>query len=243
MKAKEIMTPWALTVGQDDSLLDAARLMLKRRISGLPVVNASGELVGMITEGDLLRRTETQTEKHRPRWIEFLIGPGKAAEEFTRTHGRKVSEVMSTPAYWVSEGATLEDVVTLMERHRIKRLPVIRNKKVVGILSRANLLQALLDSAKPETIAFTNDRDLRKKILAEMGKQFWAPKALVDVFVEKGVVTFTGTILDERDRSALKVLAENVPGVRAVRDEMIWVEPLSGVAIANTDLPANLSAT
>ena len=234
MKAKEIMTRRVLAIAQNQSLVEAAQLMLKRRVSGLPVVDAAGELVGMITEGDLLRRTETGTERMHAHWLQFLLGPGRAAEEFARTHGRRVSEVMSAPAHSTTEDASLDEVVRLMERHRIKRLPVLRSGKIVGIISRANLMQALLDNAKYETDSLVDDRQIRKIILAEMEKQFWAPKALVEVHVEEGVVTLNGTILDERDRTALKVLAENVPGVRAVRDDMVWVEPLSGIAIPNS---------
>ena len=235
MKANEIMTRRVLTVRQNQFLVDAARLMLKRHVSGLPVVNAVGELVGMITEGDFLRRTETGTEKVRARWLQFVLGPARAAEEFTHTHGRRVSEVMSAPAYSTTEDASLDEVVRLMERHRIKRLPVLRNGKIVGIVSRANLMHALLDNAKYETTALAGDRQIRKTVLAEMENQAWAPKALVEVRVEDGVVTFTGTIVDERDRAALKVLAENVPGVRAVRDEMVWIEPLSGMVIPSSE--------
>lgn len=236
MKAREIMTTRVLTIRQDQSLIDAARLMLKRRVSGLPVVDAAGELVGIVTEGDLLRRTETGTERHRARWLEFLIGPGKAAEEFTRTHGRKVSEVMTPSPFALNEEAPLDEIVAQMERHRIKRLPIVRDRKVVGIVSRANLVQALIDNANYETAGIGSDREIRQNVLAEMEKQSWAPTALVGVHVDKGVVTFTGTILDERDRAALKVLAENLPGVRMVHDEMIWVEPFSGVTICSEDL-------
>ena len=235
MKASEIMTRRVLTVAQDQSVVDAARLMLKRRVSGLPVVSATGELVGMITEGDLLRRAETGTERVRAGWLQFVLGPGRAAEEFTRARGRRVSEVMSAPACATTEDASLDEVVRLMERHRIKRLPVLRGGKIVGIVSRANLMQALLDNAKYETASLANDRQIRKKIVAEMEKQSWAPKALVEVHVEDGAVTFTGTILNEQDRAALKVLAENVPGVRAVRDDMIWIEPFSGIAVPSSD--------
>ena len=234
MKAREIMTKRVLTIGQNQSLVEATQLMLERRVSGLPVVNAAGELVGMITEGDLLRRTETGTEKVRARWLQFILGPGRAAEEFTHTHGRQVSEVMSAPAYSTTEDASLDEVVKLMERYRIKRLPVLRGGKIVGIVSRANLMQALLDNAKYETASLADDRQIRKAILAEMEKQSWAPKALVEVHVEEGVVTFTGTILDEHDRAALRVLAENVPGVRTVRDDMVWIEPFSGIAVPSS---------
>jgi CBS domain-containing protein len=231
MNIKDIMTRRVLTIGPDANVLEAAQLMLKRRVSGLPVVEADGRLVGILTEGDLLRRTELATEKHRPRWIEFLLGPGRAAEEFTRTHGRKIEEIMTSDPYTLTEEAGLEDVVTLMEGHNIKRVPIVRTGKVVGIVSRANLLKALLNSAKYGATTIGSDSDIRAAIMKQMDETSWAPSAVVDVQVENGVVTFSGTIMDERDRIALKVLAENIPGVKGVRDLMIWVDPYSGMVI------------
>lgn len=231
MNANSIMTRRLLTIGPDASVLEAAQLMLRRRVSGLPVVDAANRLVGIVTEGDLIRRTELATEKHRPRWIEFLIGPGKAAEEFTRTHGRKIEEVMTPDPYTVTEEASLEDIVTLMEGHHIKRVPVVRQGEVIGIVSRSNLLKVLLQHAKYGETATASDQEIREEFLKQIEENSWAPSALVEAQVENGVVTLVGTILDERDRVALKVLAENIPGVKEVRDELIWIDPYSGMVI------------
>ena len=134
MKAKDIMTRRVVSIGPDATIFEAARLMLQNRISGLPVVDPAGKLIGMVTEGDFLRRAETGTERHRPRWLEFVLGPGRAAADFTHSHGRKVDEVMSDTPLSVSEDSSLEEIVGLMERHRIKRVPVTRDARLVGIV-------------------------------------------------------------------------------------------------------------
>lgn len=235
MQAKDIMTTRVLTIGEDNTVVEAADLMLKNRISGLPVVDSRGTLVGMLTEGDLLRRAETQTERRRPRWLEFVLGPGRAAEEFTRSHGRKVGQVMSRHPYSVTEDTSLEEIVAMMERHRIKRVPVLRGDKIVGIVSRANLVNALASIARFAPTVASSDRDIRSTILSRMEEAVWAPAASVNVTVNDGVVEFWGAILDERDRTALKVLAENVPGVKRVVDHMVWVEPCSGMVLESQD--------
>ena len=227
MKAKDIMTRRVISISPDASILEAAHLMLQHRISGLPVVDPAGVLIGIVTEGDFLRRAETGTEQRRPRWLELVLG-GRAAADFTHSHGRKVEEVMSDSPYSVSEDATLDEIVSLMERHRIKRVPVMRDAHLVGIVSRANLMRAMISIARSAQPPAQSDLDIRSRIMTEMDTQKWAPVALVEVTVNKGVVDLWGTILDERDRTALKVLAENVPGVKAVNDHMVWVEPMSG---------------
>ncbi|HEY0224220.1 MAG TPA: CBS domain-containing protein [Pseudolabrys sp.] len=235
MKAEDIMTRDVISTGPDATIFEAVRLMLQHRISGLPVVNGSGRLLGMVTEGDFLRRAEIGTERHRPRWLEFVLGPGRSAAEYTHSHGRKVEEIMSAEPYWVSEGTPVEDIVSLMERRRIKRVPVTRDARVVGIVSRANLVRAMLPMARAARQPAQGDADIRKRILAELEGQRWAPVALVTVTVQDGVVDLCGTILDERDRVALKVLAENIPGVKAVHEHLAFVEPMSGVVIDMDD--------
>jgi CBS domain-containing protein len=231
MKAKDIMTRRVISISPNASILKAAHLMLQHRISGLPVVDPAGVLIGIVTEGDFLRRAETGTERHKPRWLEFVLGPGRAAADFTHSHGRKVEEVMSDSPYSVSEDTSLGEIVSLMERHRIKRVPVTRDAHLVGIVSRANLMRAMISIARSAPPPAQSDLDIRSSIMTEMDTQKWAPVALVEVTVNKGVVDLWGTILDERDRKALKVLAENVPGVKTVNDHMVWVEPMSGFVV------------
>jgi CBS domain-containing protein len=143
MLAKDIMTQPVISVGSVDSVERAIRLMLQNKISGLPVIDPLGRLQGMLTEGDFLRRTEVTTERYRPRWVQFLMSPGRLADEYVHTHGRTVAEIMTVDAISVTEDTPLEEIVSLMEKRRVKRVPVLRGDEVVGILSRANLVRAL----------------------------------------------------------------------------------------------------
>lgn len=231
MKAKDIMTTEVVSVAPDDTIEHAMRLMLQKRISGLPVVEKSGQLAGMVTEGDFLRRSELGTERKRPRWLEFFMGPGKLATEYVRESGRKVAEVMTADVVSVAEDAPLPDIVEIMERHRIKRVPVLQGQKMVGIVTRQNLLRALASVAPEIPPAAADDTSIRERILAELKKQSWAPLAMIDVIVRNGMVTLSGVVTDERQRQALKVAAENVTGVKKVEDRLVWVEPVSGMVI------------
>ena len=233
MKVQDIMTRKVISVKADDAVLLAARLMLQNRISGLPVLDEPGNLVGMVTEGDFLRRGEIGTQRHRPKWLEFLIGPGRLASEYVRACGRKVGEIMTPGPYTITEEATLETVVELMEKHRIKRLPVVRDGRVVGIVSRANLLRALASLARQVPASALSDTAIRDQILAACDKQPWATD--VNVVVTDGVVELWGTIFDYRERDAFVVAAENVPGVKTVHDHLVWVEPMSGMALLSTE--------
>ena len=233
MKVRDIMTRKVLSIEPGASVLQAVRSMLQNRISGLPVVNAEGDLVGVVTEGDFLRRSETATERKRPRWLAFLAGPGKLADEYVHTHARKIADVMTPEPYTVTEDTALEDVVQLMEKYRIKRLPVVRGKNVVGIVSRANLLHALASLAPQvnSSASELTDETIRNLLLNELEHQKWAPVGFLNVVVRSGIVELWGTITDEREREALIVAARNVPGVKDVKDNLIWVEPMSGVVI------------
>jgi CBS domain-containing protein len=227
MKASEIMTLGVYTIKPDASVRDAAHLMIEQGISGLPVVDSAGQLVGIVTEGDFLRRVETGTERRRSRWLEILVGPGRLASDYVRTHGRKVEEIMSTDVVTVPPHAPLQDVVRIMEERRIKRVPVVRDGAVVGIVSRANLVQALARLAAEALPSRSDDEVMRAKIMAELEKQNWAPRRNINVIVRGGVAELWGTIFDERERDALRVAAENVPGIVAVQDHLVLV-PLFG---------------
>ncbi len=233
MQVRDVMTRNVVSVKADDSILSAARLMLQNRISGLPVLDANGALVGVVTEGDFLRRGELGTTKRRPRWVEFLLGPGKLAQEYVHQSGRKVFDVMTRDPHTVSEDDTLESVVTQMERHRVKRLPVMRDGKLVGIISRANLLHALASLARETKAASGDDAAIRDHILEALAKQHWA--LAVNVVVKNGVAEIWGTIMDERERQACIVAVENVPGVKQVHDHLVWVEPMSGMAFPSAE--------
>jgi CBS domain-containing protein len=235
MKAIDVMTRNVVSVTCDSSIFEAAQLMILNRISGLPVLDNLGKLVGVVTEGDLLRRAETGTEKRRSRWLEFLLGGGRLADEYVRTHGRKISDVMTSNPQTIVEETLLDQIVTLMEQKLIKRLPVMRGDKMVGIVSRANLVQALATLAHETADTHPSDVTLRELVLAAIDKQPWSPGSLINVIVRDGVVELWGTILDERKRQALRVAAENVPGTRQVKDHLVWVEAASGMVFEAPD--------
>jgi CBS domain-containing protein len=231
MKAGDIMSPRVISVVPDASIQNAIQLMLDKRISGLPVIDASGTLVGVVTEGDFLRRAETGTERKRSRWLEILLGPQRLADEYVREHGRKVEDVMTRDPVTVDESAPLDEVVRVMERRRIKRLPVVRGTQVVGIVSRANLLHALASLGRGAPAPAQSDSAIREQLLAAFHKEVWAPVALIDVVVKNGVVELWGTILDRAQGEGLKVLAENTPGVTKVVSHLTWIEPMTGMVM------------
>jgi CBS domain-containing protein len=229
MQAKDVMTAPVISIAPNDAIERAIRVMLQNHISGLPVIDSFGRLQGIVTEGDFLRRAETATERRRPRWLEFLMGPGRMAEEYVHTHSRKVSDVMTYEPLTVSEDTSLEKIVALMEKKQIKRVPVVRGERIVGIVSRANLLHALASIASEARPTSSDDQSIRERILAELQKQKWAPLGMIDIIVRNGAVELWGTITDERERQALIVAAENVPGVKCVNDHIAWIEPNSGM--------------
>lgn len=233
MQVRDVMTRSVMTVEPGESILLAARLMLHHRISGLPVVDAKGALVGIVTEGDFLRRGEIGTTRRRPKWLEFLLGPGRLADEYVHTSGRKVAEVMTPDPCTVGEDDSLETVVELMERRRIKRLPVVRNGRMGGIISRANLMHALASLSRAAPQPAGNDITIRERILAALAERHWAFG--VNVVVKNNIADLWGTITDERERQACLVTVENVPGVKAVHDHLVWVEPMSGMAFPSAE--------
>ena len=227
MKVKDVMTRPVISIEPGTSVQQAAQLMLQRRISGLPVIDKTGHLVGIVTEADFLRRAETGTQRRRARWLEFLMGPGRAADEYVHTHGRKVEEVMTPDPETVAEDSELDEVVQLMEKRRIKRLPVVRGKQAVGIVSRANLLHALVSAGRDVKPPTPDDEAIRERLLADLSKQHWAPLALINVVVRNRIVELWGSLTDERERPAIVVAAENISGVKAVRDHLVWIDPTS----------------
>jgi CBS domain-containing protein len=233
MQVKDIMTRNVISVDADEPVVKAARVMLQNRISGLPVIDAKGELVGVVTEGDFLRRREIGTERRRPKWLEFVVGPGKLAQEYVQTAGRKVAEIMTPNPWTVGEEDALEDVVEVMERRHIKRLPVIRGGRMIGIVSRANLMHALASLSRDVPAPAGGDSAIRDAVLTALGKQPWAPH--VNVVVKNGIAELWGIVTDERERQALVVAAENVAGVEKVHDHLVWVEPMSGMAFPSVE--------
>jgi CBS domain-containing protein len=239
MKVADVMTRGVISITPESSVTKAARMMLLYDISGLPVIDRSDKLVGIVTEGDFLRRAEIGTERHPKRWVEFLVDIGPLAEEYAHSHGRKVEEVMTRDVVTVTEDASLEEVARLMERHRIKRVPVLRDAKVIGVVSRANFLHALIVFSPKPASAPASDGAIREQILAELEKQAWTPHAALNVGVKDGIVDLDGVILDKRQRAALCIAAENVPGVKEIRDRLVLSQgpgaPICGASPIRTD--------
>lgn len=240
MKAADVMTVPVITVTPETTIVEAAELMLQRRISGLPVVDGDGAVVGMITEGDLLRRVETGTETRRARWLELLVGPERLARDFVRSHARKVGEITTPTVVSATPQTPLAEVVRLMEKHRIKRLPVIDGDRLVGIVSRANLVRALVKALAQPAPLSGGDEEIRQSILAAIAAEPWGPRSAVSVTVESGIVDLSGTVIYDHERTALTVLVENTPGVKEVRDHLLQVEPLSGTVMPAKGTPPTI---
>ena len=234
MRAHQIMTRSVITTSPDTTILEAAKTMLQHHVSGLPVVDAASKLVGIVSEGDFIRRSEIGTQRKRGRWLKFLLGAGVAATDYVHEHGRKVSEVMTTDPITVVEDATLEQIVTSMETNGVKRLPVVRGGKLVGIVSRANLLQAVASLVREIPDPTADDDHIRSRVIAAIEKNDWSPFGL-NVIVRDGIVHLSGVITDESSRQAAMVAAENVAGVSKVHDHLCWVDTMSGMYLESAE--------
>ena len=230
MKAGDIMTAGAATIGAEASVADAARMMVQLHVSGIPVVETDGKMIGMVTERDLLRRAELGTEKQRPRWFNLWVMPGDDADDYVHAHGRSVRDVMSHQVVSVSAETPLEEVVSIMEKRGFKRLPVLRDGKIVGIISRANFLVALTHRLSDDAPPAADDIAVRRTILEEIEDQTWSGLAMVDVEVIAGKVLLRGTVTDERVRRAVVVAAQTAAGARPVTDSLTVV-PFTPVGV------------
>ena len=235
MIVADVMNRNVISIAPDATVEQAARTMLDRGISGLFVVDAKGALAGIVTEGDLLRREELGTQRNRPWWLRLLVSPGRQASDFTHAYGRQVSDVMTVDVIAVGSSAPLEEVVESMEKHRIKRLPVVENQRVIGVVSRSDLLRYLIGHARRTPHAATDDSTIRTSILDAFEKQIWAPVTSLNVTVASGVVDVWGTITDDSERRAICVVAENTPGVKKVHDHLVYIEPYSGTVMEAPD--------
>lgn len=225
MRAHQIMTRKVITVKADTPVLDAANLMLQHHISGLPVVDETGRLIGMVSEGDFVRRSEIGTQRPRIRWLEFLMGVvGKAAQDYVREHGRKVSDVMTQDDLCIAtEDMPLSELVGLMERRNVKRMPVVRGHTLIGIVTRTDLLRAVASLARDVPDPTADDDHIRDRVIATIEKKDWRPLQF-GATVRDGIVHLSGIIADERYRRAAIVAAENVSGVKLVHDHLYLVD-------------------
>lgn len=217
MRARDVMAGAVVTTTPETTVKELARLMINHRVSGVPVIDRDARLVGIITEGDLLRRAETGTEHKRTPWEESFVPNSRLAAEYIQSHAKLVADIMTRDVISVEETATLGEIANLFETKRIKRVPVLHNSKIIGIVSRADLLRALASGAAATT---DDERDhiIRARLLAELQEQRWANPTESNLVVSGGIVHFWGAVGSEEQRRALRVAAENTPGVRAIED-------------------------
>ena len=219
MKAADVMVTDVIAVRPQDTVRDAAAVLLERRVSAAPVVDDDGGLVGIVSEGDLMRRTEIGTDRRRSWWLELLTAPETRAQEYVKAHARKIADVMTKDVVTATEDMPLRDVATLLEKNGIKRVPVVRRGKVVGIISRRNILQAFARSATPIPVN-PSDLAIQKAIIDQIRSLPWGKPWLLTVTVTDGVVELWGPVDSAEERQAIRVAAEATPGVREVRDSL-----------------------
>jgi len=221
MRAADVMTSDVITVGEDASVQEVARLMAEHGISAVAVVDRESRVVGMVSEGDLLHRAETGTERRRSWWLEMVASTNQLAGEYVKSHSGSVKDVMTHDVISVTEETTVADIAILLETNRIKRVPVLRDGRLVGIVSRANLVQALaMTISEQPSGAEAADRTIRDQFLAELKAQKWAEVSPANITVKDGVVHLWSSYYSDQEKRALVVAAESIPGVRRVEDHM-----------------------
>ncbi|SDH30952.1 CBS domain-containing protein [Paraburkholderia phenazinium] len=224
MRAIDVMTPEVVVAAPDMTVQAVAKLLAENYISGMPVVDAQGQVIGMISEGDLLHRREIDTdaeadEHRRSWWLDFLASTRELASKYVKEHAHTVRDVMSNRIVSVAEDTSLAEIANLLELRRIKRVPVMRDGKLVGVVSRSNLIRALA-SVSPEALpATSNDQEIREAILRELSKHRWAQPSQ-NVIVKDGIVHLWGVIQSEEERRAICVAAESVPGVKEIESHL-----------------------
>lgn len=220
MKAADVMATNVVTVRLDTPVATIAEVLLANRISAVPVVNDKDTLVGIVSEGDLIHRVEAGTERHRSWWLELLTGKEMLAHEFIKSHARKAADVMTRAVVSVQPDTPLGDIASLLEKHRIKRVPVLSNGKIAGIVSRANLIQALVSDAKASN-ASVDDLTLHSNILEQLRSKPWVDTSTIKIIVNNGTVELWGIVNSETEKNAIGVAVEVTPGVRQVANKLV----------------------
>lgn len=220
MKASDIMVSPVITAKPNASVKDIAKLFLERGISAVPVVDDAGMLVGIVSEGDLIHRSEIGTERQRSWWLLLIAEEQALAADYIKAHGIKVSDVMTRTVITATPDTSLHEVAMTMEKNAIKRVPIVRDGQLVGIISRANLVQAFASSGTKLEIPLS-DITIRDKLLEKLKMESWAHTGLLNVTVNDGVIDLWGFSNSETERKAICVAAETTPGVRAVNDHIL----------------------
>jgi len=218
MRAKDVMTTNVISVGPDTDVRTVARRLIERRISAVPVVDHEDRILGIVSEGDLMRRPESDTERHPSWWLALLAMPEEKARDYLKSHGLTAEDVMTREVITVAEDAPIGEVATLLERHRIKRVPVVHEGKIVGIVSRANLLHGLVSKEAAPAVA-SDDAGIREQVIAGM-KAAGITEPYVDVVVAGGIVHVWGFVGSEAEKDAIRIAAETAPGVKTVQNNV-----------------------
>jgi CBS domain-containing protein len=221
MKARDVMVSPVVTVKPSASVKEVAKLLLERRISAVPVVDDQGKVVGIVSEGDLLHRAEAGTERQRSWWLRGLTGEETLAAEYVKAHAREVADVMTPQVTTAMPDTPLHEVATLMERNSIKRVPIVKDGQLVGIVSRANLVQAVASARENLLEIPLSDANIREKLLEHLQQQAWGRPWLLNVLVNDGIVDLWGVARSDAEKTAIRVAAEAIPGVRAVNDYLV----------------------
>jgi CBS domain-containing protein len=220
MNAADVMVSKVIAVRPDTLVVTIAETLLANRISAVPVIDESGALLGIVSEGDLIHRVETGTEQHRAWWLEFFVGKEALAREFVKSHSRKAADVMTRPVITVDPNTPLAELASLLEKHRIKRVPVVKDEKIVGIVSRANLVQALVTlGTGVEPSASANDSVLRDNLLDQLRSKAWWRNS-INITVKDGNVELWGFVDSQAAKDAIRVAVEVTPGVRQVTNNL-----------------------
>ncbi len=227
MKAADVMVSNVISVGSQASVQEVADLLLRNRISGVPVTGPQGELVGIVSEGDLMRRPEAGTERRYSWWLGLLASSEGMASEYIKSHSHKVVDVMTRRVVTATPDTPVSEIAALLEKHGIKRVPIVTDGKVVGIVSRANLLHALA-SLENVPAGTTDDASIRSKLVSRLANERWTKPSLMNLIVHDGTVDLWGIVDSQTERKAVRVLVETTPGVRGVNDNLIIPPAMSG---------------
>lgn len=220
MKAKDIMKTGVVTISDDGTVDDAVKLMLGNHISALPVLDGDDRLVGVVSEGDLLRRMRDSGAPRRSWWLELVSGHGDA-QDYIKSRSHRVADVMTRDLVTVTEDTPVGEIAKILETRRIKRVPVLRDGKVAGIVSRTDLVRALATSTEGKLPSPTpSDDALRQQVIAAVSEVPGASVNLINVFVENGNVSVSGVADSDLVERAIRVAAETVDGVRSVEVQM-----------------------
>ena len=223
MKAADVMVLNVVTVGPQTSVHELADIFLINRISAAPVVGENGHLVGVVSESDLLRRAETGTERRRSWWLKLLSGNQALVAECANSHGRKITEIMSPEVVTASPDMSLQDVAALLEKNRIRQVPIVSGGRMVGIVSRANLIQALATARRQVSAATaTSDSMIREDLMSRLATKPWVRSSRINVIVHDGTVELWGAVPSRAEQQEIRILAEAAAGVRSVHDNLLY---------------------